>query len=244
MERMSEKETMEAFGEFAEKAENLVKPKITKAKGCLFCIIGVFVGFLGILIFLLQNETMGKVFGLAILAFGLYVAASPVLPYKANKITGGLLFFAVGVVFAYFGYSSYQLGTQSKDWPVAKGSVIQSEIRESRRTTGSGTNKRTVTELRPEVKYTYNLDGQSYESSRITFGAINKLDAGKTVARYPKGKQIDVFYNPQKPDQAVLEPGTDPTGSLVFIGIGVILAFVGATTSVKHWKRSKALSQS
>lgn len=244
MKRMSEQETAEAISEFAQKAENIVKPKITKAKGCFFCIIGVFVVFLGLMIFLLQTETMGKVIGLGILVFGLYIAAATFLPFKANKIASGLLFVVIGAAFAFFGYRSYQLGKQSLDWPVAKGSVIQSEIRESLRTTGSGTNKRTVTEHIPEVTYTYNVDGQSYQSSRITFGAVNKLNAGNTVARYPKDKPIEVFYNPQKPDQAVLEPGAEPTSNLVFMGIGVILLIAGASTLFKHLKKTKVLPQS
>lgn len=242
MKRLSQQETLEAFGEFAQKAERIVKPKITKAKSCLFSIIGIFVAFLGLMIFLLSSETMGKVIGLGILVFGLYIVASSFLPDKAAKIAGGLLFVVIGAAFAFFGYRSYQLGTQSKEWPVAKGSVIQSEVVKRTRTTGTGTNRRKVVEYVPEVAYTYNVDGQSYRSSRITFDAVNKLNARETVARYPKGKRIGVFYDPQKPDRAVLEPGADPTGGLVFIGLGVGLAFMGAFSSVNHWRRARALS--
>ncbi len=243
MKRLSQQETLEAFGDFAQKAERMVKPKITKAKGCLSCLIGLFVGFVGLMLILLQSETMGKVIGLGILVFGLNIAASKFLPYKAEKIATGLLFVVFGAAFAFFGYRSYQLGTQSKAWPVAKGAVIQSEVVKSTRTTGTGTNRRKVVEHVPIVAYAYNVDRQSYRSSRITFGASNKLNARKTVARYPKGKQIKVFYNPQKPDQAVLEPGADSTLSIVFIGIGVSLAFMGAFYSVYHLKRAGALSQ-
>lgn len=243
MKRMSKEETAETFGEFAQKAERIVKPKIAKAKRWFFCIIGVFIVLVGLLIFLVSTGAMGKVIGLGILAFGLYIALSRFLPYKVEKVASGLLFVVVGAAFAFIGYHAYQLGTQSKDWPVAKGSVIQSEIRESRRTSGSGSNRRTVVEHLPEVVYNYNVEGQSYRSSRITFGAVNKLNARKTVARYPKGKRIDVFYDPQKPDQAVLEPGADPTFSIVFIGIGVVLALMGFSVAARYWKKTKALSQ-
>lgn len=243
MKRLSQQETLEAFGEFAQKADRIVRPKISKARGCLFCSIGLFVGFVGLMLFLLQSETMGKVIGLGILAFGLYIAVSKFLPYKAKKIASGLLFVVIGGAFAFFGYRSYQLGTQSKAWPVTDGSVIQSEVVKRTRTTGTGTKRHKVVEHIPEVAYAYKVDGQSYRSSRITFGAANKLDAGKTLARYPKGKHIQVFYNPRKPDQAVLEPGADSTVSLVFIGLGVGLAFMGVFSSANHLKRARAMVQ-
>ena len=195
------------------------------------------------MLFLLQSETMGKVIGLGILVFGLYIAASKFLPYRAGKVASGLLFVVIGAAFAFFGFRSYQLGIQSKGWPATNGSVIQSEVVKRTRTTGTGANRRKVVEHIPEVAYSYSVDGQPYRSSRITFGAINKLNAGKTVARYPKGKRIKVFYNPQKPDQAVLAPGAGATGSLVFIGIGIGLALMGAFSSIKYLKPAGAIAQ-
>lgn len=242
MKRMSKEETGEAFGEFAQKAERFAKPKIARAKGCFFSLIGVFVGFLGTTLFWLQTETMGKAMGLGILAFGLFILAKTFLPYRAEKIASGLLFVVVGAVFAYFGYSSYQLGMQSKDWPVAKGSVIQSEIEKRTEFTGTGSSRRKVVKSYAVVKYTYSVGNREFQSGRITFG--QSKNAHNTVARYPKGRSIQVHYDPQKPDQAVLEPGADATLSLVFIGLGVVLALIGLRVAAGFWKRAKVLSPS
>lgn len=241
MKRMSKEETAEAFGEFAQKAERFAKPKIAKAKGCFFSIIGLFVGFLGGAVFWLQTETMGKVIGLGILTFGLFILAKTFLPYRAEKIASGLLFVVIGAAFAYVGYSSYQLGLQSKDWPVAMGSVIQSEIEKRTEYTGTGSSRRKVVKSYAVVKYTYSVENRDYQSGRITFG--QSKNPHNTVARYPKGKSIQVYYNPRKPDQAVLEPGADKTLSLVFIGLGVVLALIGLRFAAGYWKRSRVLSQ-
>lgn len=241
MKRMSSQETMEAFGEFAQKAERIVKPTLSKAKRWFFCILGVFIVLVGLLISLVSTGAMGKVIGLGILAFGLYIALSRFLPYKVGKIAAGLLFVVIGVAFAFIGYHSYQLGKQSKDWPVAKGSVIQSKIEKRTETTGSGSNRRKVVRSYAVVKYTYAVGNRDYQSSRIAFG--QSKNAHEIVVRYPKGKSIQVYYDPQKPDQAVLEPGADPTFSIVFIGIGVVLALMGLAVAARYRKMTKVLSQ-
>jgi energy-coupling factor transporter transmembrane protein EcfT len=237
MKRMSQEEAAEAFDDFAQKAVNTVAPKISTAKRWLKRILAVFLILLSIPFFL----SSAKVFGLVILVFGLYLAAGGFLSYKLEKIAGGLLFVVAGIAFACFGYTSYQKGLESKNWPVAKGSVTQSEIEKRTETTGSGTSRRKVVKSYPVVKYTYSVGNRDYQSGRITFG--QSKDAHHTVARYPKGKNIQVYYNPENPAEAVLEPGGDATLSIVFIGLGAVLLVIGLVTASKFRKMSKALSQ-
>lgn len=237
MKRMSQEEAAEAFDDFAQKAVGAVAPKISTAKRWFKRILAVFLVLLSIPFFL----SSAKMFGLVILAVGLYLAAGGFLNYKAEKIAGGLLFVVAGIAFAFFGYNSYQRGMQSKNWPVAKGSVIQSKIEKRTETTGSGSSKRKVVKSYPIVKYTYSVGSQSYQSSRITFGQSKNVH--QTVARYPKGENIQVHYDPEDPGQAVLEPGGDTTFSLVFMGLGAALFAVGLFSAAKYWKMSKAISQ-
>jgi hypothetical protein len=237
MDRMSKEEAAEAFGEFAQKAVGAVEPKISAAKRWFKRILGAFLILLSIPFFL----SSAKVFGLVILTFGLYLAAAGFLNYRMGKIAGSLLFVVVGIAFAFFGYNSYQKGMASKNWPVANGSVIQSKIEKRTETTGSGNRRRKVVRSHPVVKYTYSVGNRDYQSSRITFG--QSKDAYKTVARYPKGKSVQVYYDPENPAQAVLEPGGDKTMSIVFIGLGAVLLAMGLVTASKFWKMSKALSQ-
>ena len=71
---------------------------------------------------------------------------------------------------------------------------------------------------KPKVVYEYQVMSQKYTGERITFGAMSttRMGATKVVQQYPAGMQVTVFYDPETPNQAVLDPGT---GSGLWIGI-------------------------
>ena len=56
------------------------------------------------------------------------------------------------------------------------------------------------------IRYEYSVDGISYESL-----SINSIDTpfypSSYANRYPVGKNINAYYNPNNPAEAVLEPG-------------------------------------
>lgn len=237
--RLSAEETAEAFQDMVNKGARSLTPKIQKGKRWLKRIAAVFFILLSIPLFL----TGARVVGFGVLVLGLYFFAGGFFSDKIEKIAGCTLFVLGGLVFGVHGYTVYQNGVASENWPTAEGTVIQSEIKKSERTTGTGSSKRTEVRHIPQVAYTYTVDGQSYRSSRITFGAINALNAGATVNRYPKGKSIEVFYDPKNPDEAVLQPGAQTTSSIFFMGLGAIFAVIGLKQLSTQLKRSKALSQ-
>ncbi len=237
--RLSAEETAEAFSDMIDKGTRTLKPKLEKVKRWLKRIGAVFFILIGVPLILSGI----KWFGFLMLAIAAYFIAGGFLGYKIEKMAGSLLFVCGGLFFAVYGYTAYQQGLASENWSKANGTVIKSEIVKRTRTTGTGTDRRKVVEHIPQVAYSYKVNGQSYQSSRITFGAINKLNAGNTVQRYAKGKNIEVFFDPQKPDEAVLMPGADSTLSIVFIGIGSVFMVMGLMTAFKYLKRSQALSQ-
>jgi hypothetical protein len=60
------------------------------------------------------------------------------------------------------------------------------------------------------IKYTYFVNGKTYSSTKIKWHRVDSSNYNahsKTVKRYPIGKKVKVFYNPTKPQLAVLEPG-------------------------------------
>lgn len=83
-------------------------------------------------------------------------------------------------------------------WPSTMGSVVMSTI--DRRSTSDG-----YTDY-PVVQYSYQVNGQSYQNSKLAPGPeVGGTGARKVVAKYPAGAQVMVFYNPQNPSDAVLE---------------------------------------
>jgi Protein of unknown function (DUF3592) len=104
------------------------------------------------------------------------------------------------------------------NWEMAAGQVVSSQVTAtSRRSKRSGT---------PEVIYTYSVMGQEFQSDKIFVGGVvSGLGARQTVERYPAGSMVQVFYDPQHPEQAVLERRSTVARFLVALGGGMALIF-------------------
>ncbi len=58
----------------------------------------------------------------------------------------------------------------------------------------------------PVVHYSYQVNGQLYESTQVTYGPeFQQKGIESPLVRYPSGAQVKVFYNPRNPAYAVLE---------------------------------------
>ncbi|MCB8922287.1 MAG: DUF3592 domain-containing protein [Ardenticatenaceae bacterium] len=103
------------------------------------------------------------------------------------------------------------LSIRSRSWPQAEGRMITSKAGKSRHANPLS--------MRHEVnlEYAYTVDGQRYTSNVISFGdtAVNRLNfrlrskraAEKIVRQFPSRSTVTVYYNPQDPVQATLQPG-------------------------------------
>ena len=101
----------------------------------------------------------------------------------------------------------------SLQWPSVPGTVLYSQlVRDS--TSGSGD----VETFSPVITYTYIVNGQGLQCSRVNFSGTKSK---KQLATYPKGIPVQVYYDPQQPTTAVLEKGGS-TKVMLFVGIAVI----------------------
>jgi hypothetical protein len=78
------------------------------------------------------------------------------------------------------------------------------------------------------VRYSYQLDNQSYTGTNINFAATNNypslLTAQKEVEKYPLNSNITIFYHPIFKEISVLEPGFKKSNlKCLWIGCGIIL---------------------
>jgi hypothetical protein len=121
--------------------------------------------------------------------------------------------------------------SQSQNWQRAMGSVQFSGVDMRRSSNGRGGSS---TAYYPEVTYVYRVDGKDYTNNRIQFGTpIGYGWAGKAqklADSYPVGKNVEVFYNPNDPYEAVLERKS--SSSTAFVGIALfILLILGCTVA-------------
>lgn len=98
-----------------------------------------------------------------------------------------------------------RLAVNSANWQRTQGIVVLSEVR---RTIGRNLWRESTSYSYPYVLYRYEARGKEYESTSIDLSDPDRvLLVEKLVERYPAGKQIAVYFNPEDPSQAVLEPG-------------------------------------
>jgi len=116
----------------------------------------------------------------------------------------------------------------SKDWPSTSGQVLMSQI-EMRRSSGRNTGMSPF----PVVVYEYTVMGQRYQSNRIAFGGDigGSMIAQPTIAKYPAGSMVTVYYNPQNPGEAVLEQRSRSSKILVWVAV-FIVAMLACTVAM------------
>jgi hypothetical protein len=107
------------------------------------------------------------------------------------------------------GYLLYKRSQQSgvarqiaQSWPSTTGRVLMSSVE----TRSSGSSHSTY----PVVVYQYDVHGITYQSQTIKAGEqyLNVRVMGQaqaTVARYPIGASVTVYYNPANPADSALE---------------------------------------
>ena len=115
---------------------------------------------------------------------------------------------ALGLILILISALGFQKSWASTRWPSTTGQVIESCV--NCRSDGDVP----LARYQAKIVYRYTVHGKEYTSSRISFqSGINSAmtrsdDAEELVNQYPHGKAVTVFYHPQDPEYAVLQPGS------------------------------------
>lgn len=131
------------------------------------------------------------------------------------------IFFAAGIGISIYGWTVLQNARVSETWPTVRGQIVQSNVRESTDEDG--------TTYSANVRFRYAVEDQSYTADTVSFGqygSSNSKHAQEIVNKYEYGGSVWVYYNSEKPQTAVLEPGTT-WSSFAILGFGFIFAIVG-----------------
>jgi hypothetical protein len=86
---------------------------------------------------------------------------------------------------------------RSLDWPHTSGAVVHAEVEEHITVHRDKDGHRTSTSVSHEsnVAYVYRVGGREYRGQRVRFAwEMSRSEAEATVARYPVGRSVDVFY--------------------------------------------------
>jgi hypothetical protein len=154
----------------------------------------------------------------------LWLAVGSPLPAGVD-IPGVAILVAFAGLFVLLGLYLTLNALRTYRWPTTTGVVRGQDV--SVNSGGEGGS----TSYSPKLRYEYEVDGDSYESSRIAVGGgpsfSSRSGARDWLATYPDDDgEVTVHYNPRRPDRSVLERGGVLKGLLLLLLTGGMLAVV------------------
>jgi hypothetical protein len=117
---------------------------------------------------------------------------------------------------------------ESRNYPSTTGSIIHSEIASLTSTPSAASASRAPhTSYGVNFEYRYELNGQSYNATRFRYDHYFWTHewAQQTVANHPAGSQIQVFYNPQNPADALLSAGINTQDMILILILALLNLF-------------------
>ncbi len=167
---------------------------------------------------------------------GVGFAASLVFPVALLVLPGWLFMalFAMAIPTAIAGLIVYKMHEvhRASRWPSAQGRIVRSKTRTVETKEANDSPSRGNL---PDIEYVFSVDGVEHRGKRIGIGEI-KPDSPEVEAaleRYHVGRTGPVYYNPDKPEEAVLErdaPASPATmyavaAGVMVVGLTVVVAF-------------------
>ncbi len=145
------------------------------------------------------------------------------------KYVGLLL---LGVLVFVWGTVNVRDSYVSRKWPSTEGVILSSRVHQVGRLSRST--------FYPRVDYMYFVNATRYQANNISAGQDpvewvlvlfgdylgTSLYSKRIARRYPAGLRVTVYYNPDRPQVALLEPGFS-WGSFVAMAGGVALMVFG-----------------
>ena len=144
------------------------------------------------------------------------------------KLVLVLILLGIGIFSVISGLRNRKKGAASLSWPTADGVITNAWIEEKTDTDEDGITSTTYT---PRWEYQYQVEGTTYTSSRISYGAVKgygrRSKAQEELGQYPAHSTVKVYFDPYDFTETVLVPGTKGTLLGIIIGAVLILISIG-----------------
>jgi hypothetical protein len=161
------------------------------------------------------------------LTFGLYflLIAPPHLQANVLIYTFLIVVVALGTLcllsMLLLARKSRRLFEASRSWPVVEGVVTKSTTCQLTDFEG----KLFKIYYQPQLTYDYMVNGQTYTSDRLRWDEAwfrTQAGAEQFSADYPPGTKVSVYYDPAKPELAVLNPHSGQANDLIGYSLGCL----------------------
>jgi len=116
------------------------------------------------------------------------------------------VFAGIGLFALIRGSVHYRTGKASATWPAVEGQVVVATVDKSDSTDSDGMTTRRYS---PRVVYSYTIGANNTAAIR-SVGTWTYPSHARDAAKlkHQTGQRVSVYYNPDNPAQAVLEPGS------------------------------------
>ncbi len=152
-----------------------------------------------------------------------------------------LIFAGIGVWLILRYQKNKEKARQSLNWPRTSGRVIEARIAEHESEDEDG---HVTSTYSPVVRYEYQVNGVAYTGNQLSVGSSviaisDRKKVQQTINQYPPGKLVMVYYNPQNPAEAALEPRLTSKAELILgiimIGVGLSILCLGVGGILINW---------
>ena len=129
----------------------------------------------------------------------------------------------LGLVLLVIYRSKLNADRKSKNWPSTSGTITLSRIEKRAGYRRSGQGSRSTIYI-PLIKYSYAVMETQYHGDRIGNGiyqSITRPSLNHWLKRYPAKSFVTVYYNPEDPADALLEPTSNSNIVGFIVGIGI-----------------------
>lgn len=138
-----------------------------------------------------------------------------------------LVFVGLGVLMIILSQRDKKKAQASLSWPAAMGKIVAAEVKAGQSMEDEDGYSSTV--YYPEIRYEYQVGGETYSSNRLAFGSRQSYGkqqkAAEGLLKYPVGDEVTVYYDPANPQEAVLEQSA--SNAKTGLVVGIILLVIG-----------------
>ena len=139
----------------------------------------------------------------------------------------GLGFLTAGFLFSIFYLFDISQAFIARSWPTVQGEILSSSVGESMEMSSKGRGR---PRYDGNVTYSYSVNDQSFQNDRVCFGYQKDLasyeNANQIRSKYPKGKKVKIYYDPNNPEESVLQ--TNIPGRMIAMTVtGLVFILTG-----------------
>ena len=147
---------------------------------------------------------------------------------KMDFLNNNTLIIVISIIFgAIFFWSGFRIIKKNKSaasWPTVAGTIISAELESYIDYDDDGD---ATTMYRPLIIYQYEVEGERYTNNRVKvqkFAATSMQRVSrKKLEKYPVGGVVEIHYDPDNPNDAVLEISKSKVNLPLIIGIIFLL---------------------